>query len=123
MPVATILVVEDNAATRELLVEFLEGDGHAVLEAGTAVEALTLAAAAPDLILLDLKLPDAYGLEVARRLRKEPRTAGIPILALTGYPQDHVAEALAESGCTGYLTKPISRELLREALGHYLSED
>lgn len=48
--------------------------------------------------------------------------ASVPILALTGYPQEHVAEALAASGCTGYLTKPISRDLLREALRHYLPE-
>ena len=121
---ATLLVVEDHAATRELLVTFLEGDGHTVLEAGTGLEALTVAGvAAPDLILLDLRLPDAHGFDLAQRLRDEPRTATIPILALTGYPLDHVAEALAASGCTGYLTKPISRELLREALRHYLPED
>lgn len=48
--------------------------------------------------------------------------AGVPILALTAYPGDHAAGALVESGCTGYLTKPITRELLRAALSHYLPE-
>lgn len=119
---ATILLVEDHPATRELLVEYVEAEGHTVVEARTGVEALTVAgAAAPDLILLDLRLPDADGFDLARRLRAEPRTVSIPILALTAYPQDHVAEALAASGCTGYLTKPVSRELLREALRHYLA--
>lgn len=120
---ATILIVEDNAATRELVVDFLEADGHSVLEAGTGVEALTVVAAArPDLILLDLRLPDAHGFDLARRFREDPRTSSVPILALTAYPSDQVSAALAGSGCTGYLTKPISRELLREALQHYLPE-
>ncbi len=119
---ATILLVEDYPATRESIRALLEQDGHTVLEAGTGLEALAIAAAAlPDLVLLDLRLPDAHGFDLAQRLRAEAGMASIPILALTGYPQDHVAEALAESGCTGYLTKPISRELLREALRHYLS--
>ena len=88
---ATILVVEDNAATRELLVTFLEGDGHTVIEAGTGLEALTVAAAAtPDLILLDLRLPDAHGFDLAQRLREELPMAAIPILAITGYPLDHL---------------------------------
>ena len=120
---ATILLVEDHPATRGALRTLLEQDCHTVLEAGTGLEALTVAAAAaPDLVLLDLRLPDAHGFELARRLRAEPRTVSVPILALTAYPGDHVAEALAESGCTGYLTKPISRDLLREALRHYLPE-
>jgi len=120
---ATILVVEDNPATRELLREFLQGDGHTVLEASTGLEALTVAGvASPDLILLDLRLPDAHGFDLARRLRQEPHMTTIPILALTAYPGDPGAEALTDSGCTGYLTKPISLELLREALQHYLAE-
>ena len=120
---AIILIVEDNPATRELLREFLQGDGHTVLEASTGLEALTVAGvASPDLILLDLRLPDTHGFDLAQRLRKESRTAPIPILAITGFPLDHVAEALAASGCTGYLTKPVTRELLREALRHYLPQ-
>lgn len=118
---ATILLVEDYPATREALRSLLEQDGHSVLEAGTALEALTVAAvAAPDLILLDLRLPDAHGFHLAQWLRAEPRTASVPILALTAYPGDHAAEALAASGCTGYLTKPITRDILLEALRHYL---
>lgn len=118
---ATILLVEDNPTTRELLIEFL-GHEHTVLEAATGLEAVTVARGArPDLILLDLKLPDAHGFDIARRLREESPTAGIPIVALTAYPKELPAEALAKSGCTGYLTKPISRELLQEALQHYLA--
>ena len=120
---ATILLVEDDPGTRAALRASLEADAHTVLEAGTGLEALSVAAAAaPDLILLDLRLPDAHGFDLAQRLREEVHMAAIPILAITGYPLDHVAEALAASGCTGYLTKPISRELLREALRHYLPE-
>ncbi len=120
---ATILLVEDYPSTREAIRVLLEQDGHSVLEAGTGLEALTVAAvASPDLILLDLRLPDAHGFNVAQRLRGEARTATIPIVALTAYPGDHAAEALAASGCTGYLTKPISLELLREALRHYLPQ-
>lgn len=77
-------------------------------------------AGGPNLILLDVKLPDAHGFDLARRLRGEPLTATIPILALTVDPGGHVAEALAASGCMGYLTQPVSRELQRAALRHDL---
>ncbi|MGH7378072.1 MAG: response regulator [Candidatus Methylomirabilales bacterium] len=121
---ATILLVEDDPATRAALAASLQADGHTVLEAGTGLEALTVAAAAvPDLVLLDLRLPDAHGFDLAQRLREESRMANIPILALTAYPADQAPTALVGSGCTGYLTKPISRDLLREALRHYLPED
>jgi CheY-like chemotaxis protein len=117
----TILLVEDHPATREGLRALLEQEGHSVLEAGTGLEALTVAAAAaPDLVLLDLRLPDAHGFDLAQHLRAEARMANVPILALTGYPQDHAADALTESGCAGYLTKPITRDILLEALRHYL---
>lgn len=120
---ATILLVEDDPGTRAALTASLQADGHTVLQAGTGLEALTAAAAAtPDLVLLDLRLPDAYGFDLAQRLRDELRMAAIPILAVTGYPVDNLAEALAASGCAGFLAKPISRELLREALRHYLPE-
>lgn len=104
-------VVERTMKVQEVLLRAMGG-------------ALTVAAAAaPELILLDLRLPDAHGFDLARRLREEPSMAAIPILALTAYPGDHVAEALAESGCTGYVTKPISLEILLAALRHYLPED
>jgi CheY-like chemotaxis protein len=110
---ATILLIEDDPATREALTASLQADGHTVLGAGTGLEALTVAA-------VDLRLPDAYGFDLAQRLRQELRTPSIPILAVSGYAVDHLAEDLAASGCVGFLAKPISRELLREALRHYL---
>lgn len=94
---ATILIVEDNPATRELLVEFLEADGYTVLEAGTGLEALTVAAAAaPDLILLDLRLPDE-----AHQPRDPPR--GAPALPARRLKEAGTAAASgAARACRGW---------------------
>src|SRR5258705_14019407 len=80
----TLLAIDDTDANRYALVRHLRGAGYVVHEAATGFEGLDLAAAAaPDLIILDVRLPDLSGLEVARRLRADERTAGIPILHIS----------------------------------------
>jgi CheY-like chemotaxis protein len=80
---ATILTVDDNDALRYSLTRTLRGEGYKVLEARTGAEALALADQFPDLITLDLNLPDFDGFEVCRRLRANPQTAHIPILHIS----------------------------------------
>jgi CheY-like chemotaxis protein len=104
----TILLVEDNALNRELATDLLEVAGFRVLLASTAYEALALAQAdAPHLILMDISLPDMDGLEATRRLKKEPRTSGIPVVALTAQAMPGDREKALAAGCCGYITKPI----------------
>ena len=102
----TILVVEDEAKIRSLLRGYLERAGFSVLTTGSGAEALTLAASAgPDLILLDLGLPDVPGETVAREVRRTSRT---PILILTAKAGEEDRIAGLELGADDYVTKPFS---------------
>ncbi len=112
---ATILLVEDDSLLRHAFRLLLEDAGYRIYEAGTAHEAIEKArVAAPNLVLLDLGLPDAPGLEVARTLRLNEATQDTPIIALTGRVGADEKRECMDAGCTSYLTKPIEpKELLR----------
>jgi len=111
----TILLVEDEPLLRRAFRALLEACGYRVREAGTAAEALEQAAAAqPDLILLDLGLPDRDGLEVVAELRSRPGTRDVPVVAMTGRSGPETAHACARAGCADHLLKPIApRDLVR----------
>jgi two-component system cell cycle response regulator DivK len=104
-----ILIVEDNKADVRLLKDILERWGYETLQIGDGLEAINLASAyPPDLILMDIQLPDISGLEVTRRLRLDERSRRIPIVAVTAFATGwHEREAL-NSGCDAYISKPIS---------------
>ena len=112
---ATILLVEDDSLLRHAFRLLLEDAGYRIYEAGTAQEAIVKARMSPpDLILLDLGLPDAPGLDVARTVRLQETTQDTPIIALTGRVGADEKRQCIEAGCTSYLTKPIEpKELLR----------
>jgi DNA-binding response OmpR family regulator len=112
---ARILIVEDEAMLREAFRLMLEDSGYQVQEAGTAAEARAVVRATlPELILLDLGLPDVSGLELARELSQDPDTAHVIIVALTGRVGAEEKQACLEAGCTAYFAKPLSpRELLK----------
>jgi len=109
-----ILVVEDEAITRRMLVANLERAGHQVRSAGNVPEAdAEISKLLPDLVLLDWVLPDASGVGFARRLRSDQRTRDIPIIMLTSRAQEGDLVAGLEAGADDYITKPFSpRELL-----------
>ncbi len=109
----SILLVEDNDAIRNAFTILLEESGYRVLQAGSGNVAIqTARSELPDLVILDLGLPDVSGLEVARTLRARPETSAIPIVALTGRALEVDEEACMAAGCSGYLTKPIDTEQL-----------
>lgn len=106
-----ILVVEDNHANLYLIRFILEKNGYEVLEARTGIEAMELAPRmTPDLILMDIQLPDINGLECTRRLRLTPQCGGIPIVALTSYAMPGDRERALAAGCAVYIEKPINPE-------------
>jgi phosphate regulon transcriptional regulator PhoB len=111
---ASILVVEDEPSIQELISVGLTRNGHEVRRAATAEEAYgAVAAALPDVILLDWMLPDASGPTFARRLRSEQRTKEVPIIMLTARAGDDDKVAGLEAGADDYVTKPFSpRELV-----------
>ena len=105
----TILIADDEAHIIELVRVTLEDDRVRVVEAPDGATALLLAAELePELVLLDVNLPDMSGLEVCRRLRREPKLTGVPIVMLTAAAQqDDITRGL-RAGASQYLTKPFS---------------
>jgi two-component system, cell cycle response regulator DivK len=112
----TVLLVEDNETIRDAFGILLEDSGYGVLQAATGAAALAAAQdSSPDLILLDLGLPDMPGLEVTRRLKADGATSTIPVVAITGRALETDRDACLAAGCDGYLTKPVdTRQLLRQ---------
>lgn len=105
----TVLIVEDNDLNRKLFVDVLEANGYATLAADSAAEAMRLARAhRPDLILLDIQLPEISGLEVARWLKEDPGLAAIPVIAVTALAMKGDEAMLRAGGCDDYIAKPIS---------------
>ena len=109
----TILVVDDNEASRYTLGKVLQQAGFLVWEAGTGIDALARAHEGPDVVMLDIKLPDINGLEVCRRLKKDGSTASIPVLQMTAtFGSSEMQAAALEGGADAYLTHPIEPVVL-----------
>jgi two-component system cell cycle response regulator DivK len=106
-----VLIVDDNDRNRKLAGEVLRLARFRTLEAVTAAEGIALASEhLPDVILMDLRLPDLDGTEAARMLRAEPRTSRIPIVALTALPLDARDDWLFDAGFSGYVVKPFDTD-------------
>jgi CheY-like chemotaxis protein len=117
-----VLVVEDSDAIRGAFTILLEESGYTVAAAATGAEALRLAAArTPDLVLLDLGLPDMLGLDVLRRIKASPATARVPVVALTGRDDDADRAALMAAGCAAYLVKPVDTQQLIRSIPGYIA--
>jgi CheY-like chemotaxis protein len=102
-----VLVVEDYQDAREMYAEYLTLNGFRVEEARNGFEALDKASALlPDIILMDLALPRLDGWEATRRLKRDPRTSHIPIIALTGHALEGHAQGARSAGCDAFVTKP-----------------
>ena len=118
-----VLIVEDNPLNRELAEAILELAGYEVVSAGDGEAALATARATrPDLILMDVELPRLDGLEATRRLKADPTTRRIPVVALTAYAMAGDEERARAAGCDGYVTKPINRPALLAAVTQALAE-
>jgi two-component system, cell cycle response regulator DivK len=106
-----VLVIEDNEQNLYLVRFLLERHGYSVLSARDGASGIDMAVEeSPDLILLDIQLPVMDGYAVAGRLRECPEVAHIPIVAVTSYAMAGDREKAMESGCTGYIVKPINPE-------------
>jgi two-component system, cell cycle response regulator DivK len=118
----TILIVEDVALNRELLVQLLENDYHLEL-ADDGVSALErVAQAPPDLILMDLSLPRMDGWETTRRLKADAALAHIPVIVLSARAMRGDEERARAAGCDDFLTKPIDETLLFQRLARHLGD-
>jgi len=110
----TILVVDDEVASRELLEAILTGAGYRVEQAEGGTAALGQATRTPpDLILLDLMMPGMSGFEVCQRLKQDPMTEGVPVIVVTGFGQVRTKEDALTSGADDFVAKPVNSEDLR----------
>jgi CheY-like chemotaxis protein len=112
-----ILLVEDNELNRDMLSQRLVRRGHEVLGAASAAEAIATAEAElPDVVLMDLSLPGMDGLEATRRLKSNPLTERIPVIALTGWAASEDRDRAIAAGCDEFDTKPIELARLLEKI-------
>lgn len=118
----TILYIEDNPDNRLLIRRILEAEGYTMLEAVNGQDGVVMAGETfPDLILLDINLPDIDGYEVTHRLREIEKLANIPILAITANVMRGDRERTLEAGCNGYVSKPIDVDALPQQIATYLA--
>jgi len=105
----TVLIVEDNELNMKLFHDLLDAHGYDVLQAVNAEEALAQAREhVPDLILMDIQLPEVSGLEVTKWIKDDPMLADIPIIAVTAFAMKGDEERIRAGGCEDYVAKPIS---------------
>ena len=117
-----VLIVEDNDLNMKLFNDLLVAHGYGTLQTKDGIEAIALARQHhPDLILMDIQLPEVSGLEVTKLLKEDPALKSIPVVAVTAFAMKGDEERIREGGCEAYLSKPISvgkfLETVRQFLG------
>ena len=107
--VKTVLIVEDNELNMKLFHDVLDAHGYATLQTRTGLEALSLARKhRPDLILMDIQLPEVSGLDVTKWLKEDDSLRDIPVVAVTAFAMKGDEERIRQGGCEAYISKPIS---------------
>ncbi|MCE9658723.1 MAG: response regulator [Burkholderiales bacterium] len=117
----TILIVEDNEKNMKLVRDILRHNGHATIEAVTGEDGVRLALEAqPDLVLMDIQLPDIDGIEALRRIREAPLLDGVPVVAVSAsvMPDDH--QKILRSGFDAFVTKPINLKQFLDTVKRFL---
>jgi two-component system cell cycle response regulator DivK len=105
----TVLVVEDNELNMKLFHDLLEAHGYNILQTKDGIEALRIAREhRPDLILMDIQLPEVSGLEVTRWIKEDDSLKQIPVVAVTAFAMKGDEEKIRDGGCEAYISKPIS---------------
>ncbi len=118
----TVLIVEDNELNMKLFHDLLESYGYDTMGTRSGIEALELARThRPDLILMDIQLPDVSGLEVTKWIKADPDLRRIPVVAVTAFAMNGDEERIRQGGCEAYLSKPISIAKFMETVRSFLS--
>ena len=118
----TILVVEDNELNMKLFHDLLEAHGYNILQTRDGMEALKIARQhRPDLILMDIQLPEVSGLEVTKWIKEDDNLKSIPIIAVTAFAMKGDEEKIREGGCEAYIAKPISVTNFLKTVKQFLS--
>jgi two-component system cell cycle response regulator DivK len=117
----TVLIVEDNELNMKLFNDLVETRGCRILQTRSGVEAIELARRhRPDLILMDIQLPEVSGLEVTQWLKDDEELRSIPVIAVTAFAMKGDEEKIRQGGCEAYLSKPISVAKFFDTIDHFL---
>lgn len=117
----SVMIVEDNELNMKLFNDLLESRGYNVIQTRNGMEALDLARAhMPDLILMDIQLPEVSGLVVTKWLKDDEQLAHIPVVAVTAFAMKGDEERILQGGCEGYISKPISVSHFLETIANYI---
>ena len=120
----TVLVVEDNELNMKLFNDLLEASGYETLQTRNGLEAIDLAREHhPDLILMDIQLPEVSGLEVTKWIKEDDELKTIPIIAVTAFAMKGDEERIRQGGCEDYLSKPISVTKFIDTIKLYLGDN
>jgi two-component system cell cycle response regulator DivK len=119
----TVMIVEDNELNMKLFHDLLDAHGYRTLQTRTGMEALRLARQQrPDLILMDIQLPEVSGLEVTKWLKDDESLRDIPVIAVTAFAMKGDEERIRRGGCEAYISKPISIATFLDAVRRHLGE-
>ncbi len=119
----TVMIVEDNELNMKLFHDLLDAHGYHTLQTRNGMEALRLAREQrPDLILMDIQLPEVSGLEVTKWLKDDESLCAIPVIAVTAFAMKGDEERIRQGGCEAYISKPISIATFLEAVRRHLGE-
>jgi two-component system, cell cycle response regulator DivK len=119
----TVLIVEDNELNMKLFHDLLQANGFDTIETRNGIEALDLARKhKPDLILMDIQLPEVSGLEVTKWIKEDDELKSIPVVAVTAFAMKGDEERIREGGCEAYLSKPISVAKFLETVRHFAKD-
>jgi two-component system cell cycle response regulator DivK len=117
----TVLIVEDNELNMKLFRDLLEAHGYATLQTRNGIEALSLAREhQPDLILMDIQLPEVSGLDVTKWLKDDEELRHIPVIAVTAFAMKGDEERIREGGCEAYISKPITVSMFLETIRQFV---
>jgi len=117
----SVLIVEDNELNMKLFNDLLQANGYKTLQTKDGREAVDIARAnRPDLILMDIQLPEISGLEITRILKDDPDLRSIPVIAVTAFAMKGDEEKIREGGCEGYIAKPISVANFLQTVARFL---
>ena len=117
-----VLIVEDNELNMKLFNDLLTAHGYDTLQTGDGMEALTLARRHhPDLILMDIQLPEISGLEITRRIKEDEELQPIPVIAITAFAMKGDRERIRGGGCEDYIAKPISITAFMQTVRRFLT--
>jgi two-component system cell cycle response regulator DivK len=119
----TVLIVEDNELNMKLFHDLLDAHGYGTIQTRNGMEALALAREhRPDLILMDIQLPEVSGLEVTKWLKEDDELRTIPVVAVTAFAMKGDEERIREGGCEAYLSKPISVSTFLDTIRQFIGE-